>query len=158
MNPTSVTVAIGEPATFSVSAAGTPPLSYQWQRNSANIPGETSSSYTLDSPQPSDDGATFRCVVTNDFGTATSSAATLTVTSDEPPTATITAPTAGTTYAGDDTIDYSGTGIDPEDGTLAASAFEWEVVLHHDTHTHPFIAPFTGVKSGSFVIPTTGHT
>ena len=30
--------------------------------------------------------------------------------------------------------------------------------FHHDTHTHPFIAPTDGVSSGSFVIPTDGET
>jgi glucose/arabinose dehydrogenase len=156
--PANRTVSVGDPATFSVSASGTPPLSYQWQRNSVNISGATAASYTLASPQLTDSGALFRCVVTNAYGTATSSTATLTVTPNLPPVATITAPAAGTTFAGGNTINYAGTGTDAEDGTLAATAFEWEVVLHHDTHTHPFLGPITGVKSGSFVIPTTGHT
>ena len=30
--------------------------------------------------------------------------------------------------------------------------------FHHDTHAHPFVPPTTGASSGSFVIPTTGHT
>ncbi len=96
--------------------------------------------------------------MTNSYGNATSNSATLTVTPELPPTAAITAPASGTLYAGGDTINYSGTGADPQDGTLPASAFTWEIVFHHDTHTHPFIAPFSGVKSGSFVIPTIGET
>ena len=60
--------------TFNVSASGTPPLSYQWQRNSANISGATSSSYTIASAQLADNGAKFRCKVTNSFGNATSPA------------------------------------------------------------------------------------
>jgi hypothetical protein len=55
-------------------------------------------------------------------------------------------------------INYSGTGTDPEQGTLPASAFTWRVDFHHDAHTHPFIQPRTGSTSGSFTIPTTGHT
>ena len=50
----------------------------------------------------------------------------------------------------------------PEDGTLPASAFVWEVMFHHNTHTHlgPPIGPGpTGDnRSGSFVIPNTGET
>jgi hypothetical protein len=72
-------VAEGQPATFTVAAAGSPTLSYQWQRNQANISGATSSSYTLASATLADNGAKFRCVVTNGFGTATSNEATLRV-------------------------------------------------------------------------------
>src|SRR6185369_3080973 len=55
-------------------------------------------------------------------------------------------------------ITYAGTGTDPEDGTLPASAFTWQVDFHHDTHVHPFIQATTGAKSGSFTIPTSGET
>jgi glucose/arabinose dehydrogenase len=157
-DPTDVLVSVGQSATFQVSASGTTPLSYQWQKNAANIGGATSATYTIASAQLVDNAATYRCKVTNAYGNATSASATLTVTANLPPIATITAPAAGATYAGANTISYSGTGTDPEDGTLPASAFEWEVVFHHDTHTHPFIAPWTGAKSGSFVVPTTGET
>ena len=46
-HPASQTVTTGSPVTFNVTASGTPPLTYQWQRNGANIAGATSSSYTL---------------------------------------------------------------------------------------------------------------
>ncbi len=73
-HPANTTVTEGHAATFTVAASGTAPLSYQWQRNTVNIGGATSSSYTLSSPQLGDSGATFRCVVTNAFGNATSNA------------------------------------------------------------------------------------
>ncbi len=44
--PANQTVIAGQTASFSVVAAGTAPLSYQWQKNGANIAGATSSSYT----------------------------------------------------------------------------------------------------------------
>ncbi|HUE80771.1 MAG TPA: PQQ-dependent sugar dehydrogenase [Pyrinomonadaceae bacterium] len=78
-HPANQTVAQGAPATFSVVASGSTPLSYQWQRNQANISGATSSSYTLPSVAFADNGAKFRCVVTNAFGSATSNEPTLTV-------------------------------------------------------------------------------
>ena len=78
-HPSSQTVTQGQAATFGVSASGTAPLSYQWQRNMTNISGANSSSYTISSTTASDNGAKFRCVVTNAFGTATSNEATLTV-------------------------------------------------------------------------------
>jgi glucose/arabinose dehydrogenase len=156
--PADQTAAVGGSATFTVAASGAAPLSYQWQRNGIAIPGTASASYTLAPVTTSDNGASFRCVVSNTLGTATSNAATLTVTPNSPPTGTITLPAEGTLYSAGDTISYAGTGTDPEDGVLPASAFTWTVVFHHDTHTHPFLPPTSGAKSGSFVIPTTGHT
>ena len=46
VQPASQTVQVGQAATFTVVAAGSVPLSYQWQENGANIPGAISSSYT----------------------------------------------------------------------------------------------------------------
>jgi glucose/arabinose dehydrogenase len=156
--PANATVSVAQPATFTVAASGSAPLSYQWQRNAANLTGATTASYTLASAQLSDSGAGFRCVVTNSFGSATSNPATLTVTSNTPPTGTITQPAAGTLYSAGETFNYAGTGTDTEDGSLPATAFTWEVVFHHDTHTHPFVPPTSGSKSGSFTIPTLNET
>jgi glucose/arabinose dehydrogenase len=157
-HPQSTTVPVGGSATFTVSASGSPPLSYQWQRDGVDLPGATSASYTLSNVQTTDNGAQFRVIVSNAFGSATSNAATLTVTANQPPTATITTPVAGTQYAGGDGVDYSGTGTDPEDGQLPGSAFTWRVDFHHEDHFHPFIPDSPGSTGGSFTIPRTGHT
>src|SRR5207245_4500214 len=69
----------GQTATFAVTATGTAPLSYQWQKNGANISGATASSYTTPATTTTDSWSTFDVVVSNSAGTATSSAATLTV-------------------------------------------------------------------------------
>jgi len=69
----------GQAATFSVTAAGTGPLMYQWQRNGADLPGATGASYITPAAVLGDSGATFRVIVTNASGSATSPAATLTV-------------------------------------------------------------------------------
>jgi glucose/arabinose dehydrogenase len=150
--PASKTVGTGQTATFSVSASGTPPLSYQWQRNNVDIAGATSSSYTTPSLTRSDSGSTFRCRVTNSFGTAMSNSATLTVLG-QAPVVTIDAPTAGTLYTAGQPVSFSGSATDAEDGTLPASAFTWDVDFHHnDTgeHMHPADPPVSGVTSGSF--------
>jgi glucose/arabinose dehydrogenase len=157
-HPLNKTVAVGQTATFSVSASGTPPLSYQWQKNGVNIAGATSQTYTTAPASASDNGAQFRCVVSNDFGSATSNSATLAVTTNQSPTGSITSPATGTRYRAGQTINYSGTGTDAEDGTLPASAFTWRVDFHHDAHVHPFLPATSGAKSGSFVIPATGET
>jgi glucose/arabinose dehydrogenase len=84
-HPANQTVAPGAPVTFSVRASGTPPLGYQWQRDGANIVGATSQDYTIMSAGQVDDGAMFRAVVTNDFGSVFSNQALLTVTANQPP-------------------------------------------------------------------------
>jgi PKD repeat protein len=83
--PTNQAVAVGQTATFSVTATGDLPLSYQWKRNGAALSGATASSYTTPPATPADNGATFRCTVSNAAGSADSAAATLTVTDDTPP-------------------------------------------------------------------------
>jgi len=77
--PVNKTVTVGQTATFTVAATGTPAPTYQWQKNSANISGATSASYTTPATASGDNGATFRCVVTNSAGSKTSNNATLTV-------------------------------------------------------------------------------
>ncbi len=74
------------------------------------------------------------------------------------PTASITQPVSGSTYAGGQVIAYACTGNDLEDGVLPASAFTWWIDLHHDAHTHPALLPVSGSKSGSFTIPRVGET
>jgi hypothetical protein len=69
----------GSPASFRVVANARGELSYQWQRNGADIGGANHSWYTTPPTTVDDSGATFRAVVSNASGTATSAAATLTV-------------------------------------------------------------------------------
>ena len=69
---------------FSVTATGTAPLSYQWQKDGVNltdggrITGATTATLTITGVMESDEGG-YRCVVTNSAGTATSNTAMLTV-------------------------------------------------------------------------------
>jgi hypothetical protein len=79
VQPTSVTVTVGQPATFSVSASGTAPISYQWRKNAANISGATTASYITPATATADNGSKFDVVVTNTAGSITSTQATLTV-------------------------------------------------------------------------------
>ncbi|WP_101690493.1 hypothetical protein [Dysgonomonas massiliensis] len=55
-----------------IAASGTSPLTYQWQKDGANIAGATTSTYTATT------GGSYRCVVSNTCGTATSNLATVT--------------------------------------------------------------------------------
>jgi hypothetical protein len=77
--PSPLTVTSGQPASFSVVAAGTAPFSYQWQNGSTNIAGATSATYSIAATSAADNGATLRVVVTNSAGSVTSAAVALTV-------------------------------------------------------------------------------
>jgi len=76
--PQSATRQRGDAVSFTVTARGTPPLAYQWSFNSNYIAGATSSSYSLTNVQASDSGY-YSVLITNLFGSVTSSNALLTV-------------------------------------------------------------------------------
>ena len=78
--PASQAVPAGKTATFSVTASGTDPLTYQWNQNGVAIAGATSSSYTTPATVASNNGAQFTVTAQNSVGSATSVAATLSVT------------------------------------------------------------------------------
>jgi hypothetical protein len=83
--PASQTAAVGQTATFTVLATGAAPLSYQWQKNGTAISGATLASYTTPALTSTDNGAKFIVVVNNAMGSATSTAATLTIGSGSAP-------------------------------------------------------------------------
>jgi invasion protein IalB len=93
--PVSQTVTAGNNVTFSVTATGTAPLSYQWRKNGVNITGATSATLTLSAVTTNNAGS-YTVVVRNPAGSVTSSAATLTVRT--PITVTLTSPINGSVY------------------------------------------------------------
>ncbi|QMU27500.1 PQQ-dependent sugar dehydrogenase [Adhaeribacter radiodurans] len=155
--PTSVTVSAGQPTTFQVVATGTPTLTYQWQKNGANIPGATGPSYTIARTTMANAG-NYRVIVKNKVGSAISNLATLKVTPfNNAPVAVINTPANNFFYHAGDTIRFAGSATDAEDGTLPARNFSWFVNFHHDTHVHDGPPIADGVRNGSFVIPTSGE-
>jgi hypothetical protein len=100
--PVGATVTAGTATTFSVQAAGTAPLSYQWQRDGLDIAGATAPSFAVPTPGLTDSGAIFRVVVTNAAGSITSTDALLTVVSGGIAAPTIaTQPESATVLDGD---------------------------------------------------------
>lgn len=69
----------GDTAFFSVTAAGEPPLTYQWKKDGVNIVGAWFNELKIPSAMRAEDGTKFTCAVTNFHGTIISPAATLTV-------------------------------------------------------------------------------
>jgi hypothetical protein len=106
--PADQSVVVGQSATFSVSASGTAPLTYQWERGGTAIAGATSSSYTTAATTSADDGALFQVIISNAAGSITSSQAKLTVGA---------APLVGTdvtTYK----FDLARSGLNPNESSL----------------------------------------
>jgi hypothetical protein len=77
--PVSKTVVAGNTASFTVTATGTAPLRYQWNKNGVAISEATSSVYTTPAETTTDNNATFTVAVSNSAGSVASNAATLTV-------------------------------------------------------------------------------
>jgi len=105
-NPSDTTVIAGSTATFTAAATGTPAPTVQWQVSTnggttfTDIAGQTSTTLSLSSVVLGQNGQKFRAVFTNSLGTATTTAATLTVNS--PP------PTCATDVSGTVTVKRSG--------------------------------------------------
>ncbi len=118
--PANQTVTAGQTATFTVVAAGTAPLTYQWQKNGANLTGATSASYTTPATTTADSGSTFRVVVANTAGTVTSAAATLTVTAAAV-APTITTPPANQTVTAGQTATFTVVA-----GGTAPLSYQWQ--------------------------------
>jgi subtilase family serine protease len=76
--PANQAVTVNGSASFSVTAGGTSPLSYQWSLNTTNIAGATNATLMLNNVQPGQGGA-YAVLVTNNYGSILSSNATLTV-------------------------------------------------------------------------------
>src|SRR5438132_14348742 len=99
IEPVSQTVTTGQTATFTVVAAGTAPLSYQWRKSGTAISGATASTYTTPATTSADNGSQFTVVVSNTAGSVTSNAATLTVSPAPAPQTTTTHPPSRTVPA-----------------------------------------------------------
>jgi pectate lyase len=78
LQPISQTVNAGANVSFTVAAAGTSPLTYQWYKNSVAIPGATALTYALTNVQTGAAGL-YSVMVSNNLGHVLSMPATLTV-------------------------------------------------------------------------------
>ena len=85
----------GDAVSFSVTASGTAPLSYFWQRDGINLAGETSATLNLTATLALN-GSKFSVIVTNKKGTITSSQATLSVFAKPAAPTIVSQPTSST--------------------------------------------------------------
>jgi glucose/arabinose dehydrogenase len=151
-SPAAQSVYAGQSVTFSVSATGTGPLTYQWQRDGVDIPGATSATYTLDSTTVDDSGSAFTATVTNANGPVTSHPANLTVAAADAPLPTIVTPKLGQLFSDGTRVSFSGKATDPSKKALKRSAFSWQV-LRFDDGQSQIVSQTNGSRHGSFAIP-----
>ncbi|MDB6130581.1 MAG: Xanthan lyase, partial [Verrucomicrobiales bacterium] len=110
--PASRTVGAGKTATFAVNATGSDVLAYQWKFEGNDLAGATSKTLNVLNAQSSNSGH-YSVVITNDFGTVTSTVVNLTVTNTPP--AIVTQPISRSLNAGATaTFVVSATGSDPK--------------------------------------------
>ena len=76
--PQDQTVLAGQMASFSVTTTGAQPLDYQWQFNGTDLLGATNFNYTVTNAD-STNGGGYSVIVSNAFGSLTSSNASLSV-------------------------------------------------------------------------------
>ncbi|MCX6927195.1 MAG: immunoglobulin domain-containing protein, partial [Verrucomicrobia bacterium] len=149
--PASQTVFTGANVTFTVSASGTPPLSYQWQKDTVNIAGANVSSLTLSSVTATDAGS-YRVVVTNTAGSVTSAAATLIVNPAPTPPIITSQPVSQSVNAGANvsfTVAASGT---------APLSYQWRknaVAIPGATGTALNLTAVTTANAGSYNVVVT---
>jgi hypothetical protein len=104
--PADQSVTAGQAATFTVTATGTAPLTYQWQKGGMNISGANAASYATPATTVADSGSKFDVIITNPAGNVTSNSATLTVTA-APVAPTITTQPANQTVTAGQTATFS---------------------------------------------------
>jgi hypothetical protein len=78
VRPMNRTAVAGDNANFSIVAAGTPPLTYQWQFNGVDLTDATTSSLSIPNVQPGNQGH-YTVTVANGLGSSTNALAMLTV-------------------------------------------------------------------------------
>jgi hypothetical protein len=147
-------VAVPQTATFTAAADGIPAPSFQWQRSNdggtswADISGATSASYATPATQPTDNGARFRALASNGVGSATTSAAQLTVNGPAP--VIVTQPSNATAIA---PATASFTVVATGEPALT---FQWQRSLDGGT-TWTNVTLGSGWSEATYTTPATSH-
>ena len=143
------------PLTVNFSSAGSSdpegkPLTYSWNFGDGTTSTQANPSHTYTVAGP------YQARLTVSDGVNSTLSTPIAISAGNRPVVTISSPTDGAIFRAGDVITFSGTATDAEDGTLPASAYTWNIDFLHEGHVHPG-TPITGVTSGTFTIPTSGH-
>jgi len=139
------------PLTVNFSSGGSSdpdgdPITYGWNFGDGGTSTQANPSHTYGST-----GA-FTAILTVTDSKGASGTAQVTITAgNTKPTATILSPADGSKYTIGTAIVFQGRGTDPEQGTLTGASLVWDVLLHHNEHTHFDFYPKYYGETGSFV-------
>jgi glucose/arabinose dehydrogenase len=128
-------------------------LSYSWDLSGNGSFGDATTP-TASWTYPTPGTYTARLRVTDPQGASATTSRSISVSNDAP-IPVIASPTGSYTWRVGESISFSGSATDPQDGAVAASRLSWSIILHHcpsNCHTH-HIQDFVGVASGSFPAP-----
>ncbi len=109
-NPADRAVLVGEDAVFEAAASGLPAPTVQWQLSTdhggawSDVSGATSDTLTVPSATTSENGYEYRAVFTNEVSSATSAAATLTVSIQSKAPQVTENPAEESVFAGEDAV------------------------------------------------------
>ena len=150
----------GDPLSVHFSASGSTDadagdtLTYQWDFTSDGTWDATGVNASF--VYPSTGTYQVKLRVTDNHGLFTDTFVTVNL-NNTAPVVTITAPTGTPTFSVGDTIAFSGTATDAQDGTIPPAKVTWTISINHcvtggGCHTHP-VQTITGVMSGTFAAP-----
>ena len=158
--PPQITSASATPASGSaplvttLAATATDPngdaITYSWNFGDATTGAGASVAHTYSNP------GVYSAVVTATAAGQSTLSVPVTVSVGRPPVATITAPVANSAFTAGSSITFQGSGVDPDEGSLAGSQLSWVIEFVHNGHVHPGTAA-TGA-SVTLDIPPTGHS
>ncbi len=154
--PKTVKVAEGDNVEFRVEATGQDPLQFIWYRDGQVIPDANGPSLQVSDVMVDDDSSTYFVEVVNGLGSLTSDTAFLQVVRGTYPQTNIEI-TSGSKYRAGDTIFFTGSADDLEDGMLSSDRLTWTLEFHHDVHTHPAFGPEKGISSGFYPVGVFGE-
>lgn len=141
-SPQNLNVQAGSNAVFTANGYGFPPLNYQWLNSTGFIAGATNATLTITNAQSSDDG-NYSVIVSNLFGSATSSVVTLTLTFTSQYAAV---PTNGTVPL---TVQFTGPTTDSGGNTI--TQWNWDFgdgstsTLQNPTHVYTNAGTFNPI-------------
>jgi glucose/arabinose dehydrogenase len=143
------------PLTVNFSSAGSSDpeggaLTYAWNFGDGSTSTAVNPSHTYTS-----NGQRTVMLTVTDPGGRTSTASLVITVGNTAPTVALSTPINGTPFNFGDTVPYTITVSDPEDGTIDCTRAKLTYVLGHDNHGHP-ITSRTGC-SGTLQIPTDGE-
>ena len=150
--PTADTVAGRVPLTITFSAAATDadgdPLSYAWDFGDGEAP--VVGGATIAHTYATVGSRKVKVTVTDGKGGSATSTELLVTPGNDAPQINIK---ATKTYTAGQTVTFSATATDAEDGPLNPATFDWQVVFHHSDHTHPFLDSLPDRAGDSFTLP-----